>query len=136
MVTTQVIHLNHSLTSDEASPQAIMAGDYLYLSGILPAELKTGSITDDTISNQIMKICKNIRAILGTQTLGLENMVQMTIYLASDLNYRSKKDLAEINVLLKNIFGSRLPAKTFVFVDRLPDDAKVCFDGVAYVERD
>jgi 2-iminobutanoate/2-iminopropanoate deaminase len=136
MVTSQVIHLNRRGTPKDAFPQAIMAGDFMYLSGILPVDRATGEVLDASHESQLKRIFSNMSAILSTQALGLDNLVKITLYLSSELGLKSRDDMANVDRMLAEVFGVRLPTKTLVFVDYLPEGILACVDGIAYVERD
>ncbi len=133
MVTTQIIRSRSYTSKDTSATQAILAGDFVYLSGVLPMDYKTNQVVVTSISQQVEQIFSNIRITLGTQSLRLENLVKITVYLASN---SISDSINELHEALKRTFGDRIPAKTIVFVDRLPEGVTVCIDGIAYIERD
>lgn len=138
MVTTQVIRSPRRSSSKDPATQAIVAGDFLFLAGILPLDRKTDEVVDGAVSTQVEKIFSNIRVTLSSQSLRLENLVKITIYLVSPKgNGMAAKELfSELDASLRSNFGDRIPAKTVLFVDYLPDGVRVCVDGIAYIERD
>ncbi len=61
--------------------QAIQAGDFLFLSGQIPLDPKTGELARGDIREQTKQVLENIKGILESQKLGMENLVKTTIFL-------------------------------------------------------
>ncbi len=62
--------------------QAVEAGGLLFVSGQLPLDPKTGQIVGETIEDQAKTALKNLTAIVEAAGLGLEDVVQVRVYLA------------------------------------------------------
>ena len=126
MVSTQVVRMGPQAKKEKNSTQAVLAGDFMYLSGQLPMDRKTGKITSHNITDQLQLIFSNFRRILNAQSLSLSNVVKITAFL------RNETDYPALEKVLTSVFASRYPAMTIVYVDRLADkDAKICLDAVA-----
>ncbi len=98
---------------------AVKLGDFVYLSGQIPLDPKTGEIVGSTIEEQTHQVMKNIQAVLADMGLGLHHIVKTTIFMS---------DLANFDKL-NEVYGSYLeepyPARSCVQVARLPKDVLV-----------
>jgi 2-iminobutanoate/2-iminopropanoate deaminase len=61
--------------------QAIQAGDFLFLSGQIPLDPKTGELVKGDIRNQTRQVLENIRGLLESQGSGMKDVVKVTIFL-------------------------------------------------------
>jgi 2-iminobutanoate/2-iminopropanoate deaminase len=106
--------------------QAIQAGDFLYVSGQIPIEADTGKMPED-ISAQALASLKNIGYILEEAGYALNDVVKTTVFLF-DMN-----DFDAVNKVYADFFqGCVFPARAAVQVARLPKDARVEIEAVAY----
>lgn len=108
--------------------QATKAGGFLYISGQLPVDPATGNFNGDTITSQTQQALTNINAILKAADYTLENVVKVNVYL-KDMNHFS-----QMNEIYAGFFTSSFPARAAVEVARLPKDALVEIEAVAYKE--
>ena len=65
--------------------QAIRIGNFLYTSGQIALDPKSGKFLSGEIKEETEQTLKNISAILQADGLELENVIKTTVYL-SDLN--------------------------------------------------
>jgi len=105
--------------------QAIEAGDYVYISGQLPINPDTGDMPDD-ISSQTRQSLKNLLSILEYVNLSMDNVIKTTVFL-NDMD-----DFAGMNKVYGEFFNSPFPARAAVEVARLPKDALVEIQAVAF----
>ncbi|MEV0600541.1 RidA family protein [Streptomyces sp. NPDC050315] len=107
--------------------QGISAGHLTFVSGQLPIDPKTGSLSPDaSIEEQTRQVLRNVDAVLKADDMSLANVVSTTVYVA-DLD-----DFARFNTAYAEFFGSHAPpARATVEVARLPRDAKVEISAVA-----
>lgn len=106
--------------------QATMFKDLLFLSGQLPLNPKTGNVEATTIETQTDQVMKNLKAILLAGGSDLSNVLRCTVYL-SDMN-----DFAAFNKVYASYFSENPPARSTFQVAKLPRDAKVEIDAIAY----
>lgn len=104
--------------------QAIAAGDFLYISGQLP--VKNGEFAGSDISSQTKASLLNIKAIVEADNLTLNHIVKINIFL-KDMNHFN-----EMNEVYKEIFQQHKPARAAVEVARLPKDALIEIEAIAY----
>lgn len=98
---------------------AIKLGDFVYLSGQVPFDPKTGEVVGTTMEEQAHQVMKNIEAVLADMGLGFRHIVKTTIFV-SDLN-----DFATLNEVYGSYLSEPFPARSCVEVARLPRDVKV-----------
>jgi 2-iminobutanoate/2-iminopropanoate deaminase len=107
--------------------QATLVGNLLFVSGQLPLNPFTGDITGD-IKEQTCQSLSNLKAIMEAAGMGLCSVVKTTVYL-SDMN-----NFVAMNEVYSTFFSSDFPARVAVEVARLPKDALVEIEAVAYKE--
>jgi 2-iminobutanoate/2-iminopropanoate deaminase len=105
--------------------QAIRIGDFLYTSGQIALEPRSGIFLSGEIEEETDQTLKNISAILQADGLNLENVIKTTVYL-SNLN-----DFARMNKVYEKYFSKNKPARACVQVAALPKGAKVEIDAIA-----
>lgn len=107
--------------------QAVRAGDFIFVSGQLPMDPETMQLIDGDIAAQTERALKNIVAILKSEGADFSNVVRATVYLA-DIN-----DFAAMNEVYARYAGDAPPARVALQVARLPRDARIEIDAIAYV---
>jgi 2-iminobutanoate/2-iminopropanoate deaminase len=105
--------------------QAVWAGDFLYLSGMMPIDPATGALEPADIKLQAARIMKNIEAVLAEAGLTQENVVKTTCFLSDMGNF------ADFNAVYGAYFSSK-PARSCVAVRELPKGALVEVEVIAY----
>ncbi len=105
--------------------QAILAGNLLFVSGQVPINPATGESVKGEIGLQTQQILSNIQAILGSQGLGMEDLVKVTIFL-KDMNTFSR-----VNEVYGSYFAAAPPARSTVEVSRLPRDVDIEIEAIA-----
>ena len=105
--------------------QAVWAGDFLYLSGMMPIDPETGALEPADITLQAQRIMKNIEAVLSEAGLTQENVVKTTCFLSDMGNF------AAFNAVYGEYFTSK-PARSCVAVRELPKSALVEVEVIAY----
>lgn len=107
--------------------QAVRAGDFLYVSGQVPIDPKTGAVVEGGIQAQAHQVFKNLKAILEEAGMSFDNVVKTTVLLA-DMG-----DFATVNEIYAQYFnGAILPARAAFQVATLPKAAMVEIELVAY----
>ena len=107
---------------------AVRAGGFLHVSGIVAVDGAGALVGGDDVVAQTSQVLDNMRAVLAAGGCGFEDVVKVTIYL-TDIDDRPK-----INPLRQEAFGAARPASTLVEVPRLAvPGAKVEIECVALV---
>jgi 2-iminobutanoate/2-iminopropanoate deaminase len=105
--------------------QAIQAGDFLFLSGQIPLDPKTGELVKGDIRNQTRQVLENIRGVLESQSLGMKDVVKVTLFLKDIGNFN------QVNEVYATYFPSSPPARSTVEVAKLPRDADIEIEVIA-----
>ena len=107
--------------------KAVRAGDFVFVSGQVPMGAD-GEIVEGNIGAQTHQTIENIKSILFSLGLGLENVVKATVWLADT------RDFWPFNKVYLEYFGAALPARSCVRADMMVD-CKVEIEVVAYHPR-
>lgn len=105
---------------------AVTAGHLVFTSGQLPLDPKTGKLVADDIETQTRQVLANVAAVLAAAGVTTQQVVKSTVFL---------KDMAEfpkMNALYEAAFAPHKPARSTVQVAKLPLDARVEIEVVAY----
>jgi 2-iminobutanoate/2-iminopropanoate deaminase len=106
--------------------QAIRAGDFVFVSGQIPLDPATGALVAGGITEQTHRVLKNLDAILRAAGTSFNRVVKTTVYLAD------MAEFAAMNAVYAEYFPAPAPARATVQAARLPRDARVEIDVVAY----
>lgn len=120
------------IVSTDAAPraigpysQAIRGGGFLFLSGQVALDPRTGQLVGSDIKQQTRQVLENVRAILEAAGSSLRQVVKCTVFLA-DMN-----DFGPMNEEYGSFFQDQPPARTTVQVAKLPRGALVEIDVIA-----
>ncbi len=105
--------------------QAIRANGFLYVSGQVALDPKTGEFVGTDIQQQTERTLENIKGILEAAGSNLHHVVKTTVFL-KDMN-----DFAAMNEAYAKFFSLAPPARSTVQVARLPKDALVEIEVIA-----
>ena len=105
--------------------QAIRANGFLYLSGQVALDPKTGELVGSDVAQQTQRTLENVKGILEAAGSNLHHVVKTTVFL-KDMN-----DFAAMNETYAKYFPSAPPARSTVQVARLPKDALVEIEVIA-----
>jgi 2-iminobutanoate/2-iminopropanoate deaminase len=106
--------------------QAVRIGDLVFTSGNLPMR-PDGSMVEGDIAAQTEQVMENLQAVLAAAGTDFGHAVKCTCFLA-DMN-----DFAAFNEVYGRYFGEGAPARSTVEVARLPKDARVEVECIAWV---
>jgi 2-iminobutanoate/2-iminopropanoate deaminase len=124
------------IIATEAAPQAIgpysqavVVGDFVFASGQIPLDPKTGAFVEGGVVEQTEQVLRNLAEVLKAAGTSLDGVVKTTVFLA-DMN-----DFAAMNEVYGRYFSNEPPARSTVQAARLPRDARVEIDAIA-IRRD
>lgn len=106
--------------------QAIQMGDFVFCSGQVALDPKTGEVFTGDISIQTEMIMKNVTSVLEAAGLKLSNIVKTTIFLTS------MNDFAAVNEAYGKFFTEAPPARSTVAVAGLPRGVNVEIEVIAH----
>lgn len=112
--------------------QAVRTGDMLFLSGQIPIDPTTNelSLFDGDAAMQANLVLSNLKAILASEGLTLNNVVKTGVFL------KSMGDFAKVNEVYSEHFGSHKPARACVEVAGLPKGVGVEIEAIAVYEQE
>jgi 2-iminobutanoate/2-iminopropanoate deaminase len=105
--------------------QAIRTSGFLYVSGQVALDPKTGELAGTDIREQTQRVLENVKGILEAAGSNLHHVVKATVFL-KDMN-----EFAAMNEVYGKYFTLAPPARTTVQVARLPKDALVEIEVIA-----
>lgn len=108
--------------------QGVRAGNFLFISGQLPIEPSTGAFAGSDIETQTRQALENVKAVVNAAGMDLQDIVKANVYM-KDLG-----SFAAMNAIYAAYFVSDCPARAAVEVSRLPKDALIEIEAVAYRE--
>ena len=107
--------------------QAIKAGDWVFASGQLGMDPRTGRLAEGGIRAETRQVCENLKAVLEAAGSSLDRVVKVTIYMV-DLG-----ELMEMNTVFSRYFPVDPPARTTFQCVALVGGARVEIEAVAVV---
>jgi 2-iminobutanoate/2-iminopropanoate deaminase len=99
--------------------QAVKTGGFLFLSGQVALDPKSGEMTGGDIRQQTERVMENIKGILEAAGSNLHHVIKTTVFL-KDMN-----EFPAMNEVYGRYFTAAPPARSTVQVARLPKDALV-----------
>ncbi|MDL2264054.1 Rid family detoxifying hydrolase [Synergistaceae bacterium OttesenSCG-928-I11] len=112
-----------------AYSQGVWAGNILFLTGVCGDDPKTGELVGNgDMAAETKQAMENARAMLASEGLSFENVVNARIYI-TDFD-----DFGKMNDVYKSYFEEPYPARATVEVTRLAGGAKVEIVLTAYKE--
>lgn len=106
--------------------QGIICGNLVMTSGQLPVTA-SGELSGD-VMEQARQSLKNISSVLTAAGSEMGKVIKCTVFL-SDMN-----DFQKVNQVYGEFFCEPYPARSCVQVARLPKDAKVEIEAIAFIE--
>ena len=105
--------------------QAIRTNGFLYVSGQVALDPKTGEMRGTDVREQTERALENVKGILEAAGSNLHHVVKTTVFL-KDMN-----DFTAMNEVYAKHFTQAPPARSTVQVSRLPKDALVEIEVIA-----
>ncbi len=126
--------MNYEIISTDKAPaaigpysQAVKYGNFIYTSGAIPVEPKTGEVVLGGVEAQAEQALKNLAEVLAGAGASLENVIKTTVFI------KNMNDFSAINEVYKRFFTANFPARSCVEVARLPKDVLIEIECVAVV---
>ncbi|MFM8315554.1 MAG: RidA family protein [Deltaproteobacteria bacterium] len=126
--------MNKEVVSTQEAPQAIgpysqgiKSGGFLFISGQIPLDPKSGTVVGSTIEAQTEQVMKNLAAILASQKMGFEHVVKTTVFITN------MGEFPRFNEVYAKFMKSPYPARATVEVGRLPKDVLVEIEAIATI---
>lgn len=105
--------------------QAIDTGTFVFVSGQIPLDHKSGEVVGDDIETQSKIALDNLRATLAAANLSFENIVKTTVFI-KDMN-----NFAKFNNVYQTAMDGCAPARSVVEVSALPKGVMIEIEAIA-----
>lgn len=105
--------------------QAVVADGFVFASGQIALDPKTGEMVGDTVEAQTEQIFSNVQALLQAAGSDFEHVIKTTCFLASI------EEFAAFNEVYGRYFKTHLPARSALGVAGLPKGALVEVEVIA-----
>lgn len=126
-MTKKVVATPEAPAAVGAYSQAIVTNGFVFCSGQVPLDPRTGELVGGSIADQTRRCLENLAAVLRAAGAALDDVVKVTAFLL-DMD-----DFAEFNEAYGEFFGDDPPARATVAVAGLPKGAEVEIECIAQV---
>lgn len=104
---------------------AVSTGSLVFVSGQLGIDKETGNLVTGGIQAQTRKALENMRAILESAGLSMENVVKTTVFLLDMGKF------SDMNAVYAEFFSNDFPARSAIQVAGLPKNGIVEIEAIA-----
>ena len=108
--------------------QAVRSGSFVFCSGQIALDPKSGQIVAGDIAVQTRRVLDNIAAILRAEGLSFDHVVKTTIFLTN------LGDFQTVNEIYGSCFKADPPARSTVQVAALPKNVDVEIEVIAVAD--
>ncbi len=109
--------------------QAVRAGDWLFCSGQIALDPKTGELSGRTAAEQARQVLENLKGVIEAAGAKLSQVAKTTIYLI-DLS-----EFTAVNEVYAGYFKDAPPARATVGAASLPKGARVEIEAVVWMGK-
>jgi len=106
---------------------AVRAGDFVFVSGQVPRDPRTGALAGDDIESQVRQTLANVKGALSAAGATLDDVVSVIAYLVN------VDDWGKFNDIYRETFREPYPSRTAVGADLR--GILVEISAIAYVKR-
>ncbi len=128
------IEMKKEIISTENAPkaigpysQAVKAGNFMFISGQIPLDPKTGDLVLESIEDQAKQVLNNIKSICKAAGYSLDDIVKISIFLTDLGNF------ATVNEVMKEYFAEPYPARATVEVSGLPLGVNIEIEAIVLI---
>jgi len=114
-----------SFVKQGAYSHAVQAGQFIFVSGMLPIDYASGLRVTDDVGRATEVALNNVSSILAAAGSSLEKIVKVTVFL------RDIADFARMNEVYTRFFTSNPPARTCVAVKDIPGNFPLEIEVIA-----
>ncbi len=105
--------------------QGIKANGFLFTSGQIALDPKSGKLIEGDITAQTRQVFQNLKAVLEAGGSSLDRVVKATVFI------KAMSDFPTINGVYQEYLGASKPARSTVVIVDLPKGALIEIDLVA-----
>jgi 2-iminobutanoate/2-iminopropanoate deaminase len=121
----KIVSTNEAPAAIGPYSQAVRSGSFLFCSGQIPLDPKSGEIIPGDITAQTRRVMENIAALLKSAALDFDHVVKTTIFLTSLADFQT------VNQIYGSYFKNDPPARSTVQVAALPRGVNIEIEVIA-----
>ncbi len=121
----KIISTNEAPAAIGPYSQAVRSGNFVFCSGQIPLDPKSGEIVAGDIGVQTRRVMDNVAGLLRAEGLSFDDIVKTTIFLTN------LGDFQTVNQIYGSYFKNDPPARSTVQVAALPRGANVEIEVIA-----
>lgn len=106
-------------------PQAVIAGNYIFLSGTPGLDLNSGKVVNDNFEDQTRQCFQNVKTILEEAGSSIDKVVKTTIFMVTG------NDFNVLNKIYSEFFPENPPARSVPQVLPFPGGILIFFECIA-----
>jgi 2-iminobutanoate/2-iminopropanoate deaminase len=123
----EIISSNNAPSAIGPYSQAIKMGNLVFTSGQIPINPETGELIASDVKEAAKQSLNNIKAILEAAGTNIDNVIKTVVFL------KDMDDFTAVNEVYGQYFTDNMPARSAVQVARLPKDALVEIEAIAFI---
>ena len=120
----QIIHTDDAPAAIGTYSQAVKVGSTVYLSGQIPLDPKTMTLTNATVEDEIHRVFQNLAAVAKAAGGSLADVAKLNVFLTDLVHF------PKVNEIMGQYFQQPYPARAAIGVASLPRGARVEADAV------
>jgi 2-iminobutanoate/2-iminopropanoate deaminase len=120
----EIVQTEHAPQAIGPYSQAVKVDGFVFASGQIPIDPRTGQFVEGGIQEQTEQVIKNLQAVLEAAGSDLGRVVKTTVFLAD------MQEFVAMNEVYGRFFGNQPPARATVEAARLPRDARVEIEAI------
>ena len=109
--------------------QAVKLDKLIFTSGQIPLNPRTGNIISDNFDDQAVQVLKNIKGILLEESLSINHIIKLTVYITDLTNFD------KLNSIFENFFSGDYPSRSVVQVSKLPKNSQIEIEAIIYNDK-
>ena len=125
MTNREIVRTDRAPTPIGPYSQAVRAGGFVFVSGQISIDAKTGQVVMDDVAGQTRRVLENVKAVLEAAGTSMDRVVKSTIFLAAI------GDFAKVNEIYATYFAKEPPARSTIQAGALPKGVAVEIDVIA-----
>ena len=125
MTEKKIFNTTKAPRMSQVFPQAVIAGEFIFLSGTPGLDILTGQVISNDFEDQIRQCFENIKIILEEAGSSLSKVVKTTLFMVTG------NDFNIINKVYSEVFGELAPARSTPQVMPFPAGILISVECIA-----
>ena len=126
---TQMFNTPNVPRSNTVFPQAVIAGNLIFLSGTTGVDPQTGKLIEGGYEQQLVQTFRNIKTILDDAGSSMDKIIKTTVFMVAGVD----PDFSVINKVYSNVFPVLAPARSAPQVMPFPGGILVSVECIALI---